>query len=383
MEVYIDNMLVKSIKATDHATDLEKIFLILRRYKIKLNPSKCAFGVCSGKFLGFLISQRGIEANSEKIKPLLNMESPKTIKDVQRLTERIKEYLRSPPLLSKPEPGEPLLIYLAVFDAAISLALIRKHEGKQLPVYYISKALVSTEMRYRTLKKVALTLRPESSGRLTKWAVELSEFDIHYKPQTVIKGQALADFIVEVTVQPTIPIADLAESSDRFPPNPPFWSIYIDGSSNSKASGARVVLETLDHTVIQYALRLGFQASNNIAEYKALLLGLQLAASLGVTHLNMYSDSQLVVNQIAGIYQVRKERLKAYLAKARKMITGFHQCSATWIPRAENVKADLPTKLALADEDDIPRSIPIEFVAEPSIGGTESSTLLPIDSEPS
>ncbi|XP_058082374.1 uncharacterized protein LOC131230468 [Magnolia sinica] len=88
IEVYIDDILLKSIKATDHITDLEEMFLILWRYKMKLNLSKCAFGVGSDKFLRFLVSQRGIEANLKKIKALLNMESPKTIKDVQRLTGR-------------------------------------------------------------------------------------------------------------------------------------------------------------------------------------------------------------------------------------------------------------------------------------------------------
>jgi hypothetical protein len=66
VEVYVDDMLVKSRKATNHLTDLEETFNTLRRYRMKLNPAKCAFGVSSGKFLGFMVSSRGIEANPEK-----------------------------------------------------------------------------------------------------------------------------------------------------------------------------------------------------------------------------------------------------------------------------------------------------------------------------
>ena len=89
MEVYVDDMLVKSKLSTDHLTDLRETFATLRKYQMKLNPEKCAFGVGSGKFLGFMVSQRGIEANPKKIKALIEMQSPRTVKEVQRLTGRV------------------------------------------------------------------------------------------------------------------------------------------------------------------------------------------------------------------------------------------------------------------------------------------------------
>ena len=85
MEVYVDDMLVKSKEAGGHVGDLEECFAILRRYNMKLNPLKCSFGVCSGKFLGFIVNSRGIEANPEKIKALMEMKSPTRIKDVSKL----------------------------------------------------------------------------------------------------------------------------------------------------------------------------------------------------------------------------------------------------------------------------------------------------------
>lgn len=82
MEVYVDDVLVKSKKMEDHVTDLEEVFKILEHFNMKLNPSKCAFGVSSEKFLGYMVNQRGIEVNPEKIQALLDIESPKTIKEV-------------------------------------------------------------------------------------------------------------------------------------------------------------------------------------------------------------------------------------------------------------------------------------------------------------
>ena len=145
---------------------------------MKLNPSKCAFGVSSGKFLGFIVSQRGIKANPEKVKAILEMSSPRTTKEVQSLTGRVaalnrfvfkatdkclpffktlkkafawteecetafqelKHYLSNPLLLSPSKEGEDLFLYLAVSVTVISAALIREETRVQLPVYYVSQA---------------------------------------------------------------------------------------------------------------------------------------------------------------------------------------------------------------------------------------------------
>jgi hypothetical protein len=178
VEVYIDDMLVKTKDKVNHLEDLKETFETLRQYRMKLNPSKCVFGISSGKFLGFMVSQRGIETNPDKIKAMLEMTPPRTVKEVQSLTgrvaalnrfvsratdkclpffktlrkafawtdecqksfEELKLYLTSPPLLSPSQQGETLSLYLAVSPTAVSSALIREDGGTQLPVYYTSKA---------------------------------------------------------------------------------------------------------------------------------------------------------------------------------------------------------------------------------------------------
>ena len=94
MEVYIDDMLVKSKKAEDHIKHLDEMFKILRKYQMKLNPQKCAFGVGSRKFMGFMVNQRGIEANPQKIQTLIDMQSPRKTKDVQSLVGRVASISR-------------------------------------------------------------------------------------------------------------------------------------------------------------------------------------------------------------------------------------------------------------------------------------------------
>ena len=196
VEVYVDDMLVKSKEEESHLDDLRETFNTLRQCNMKLNPSKCAFGVSSGKFLGFMVLQRGIEANPEKERAILKMSSPKTVKEVQSLTgkvaalnrfiskvtdkclpffktlkkafvwmeecetafQELKRYLSNPPLLSPFKEGEDLFLYLAISITAVSAALIREENRIQLPVYYISQAFQRAEARYSKIEKITFAL---------------------------------------------------------------------------------------------------------------------------------------------------------------------------------------------------------------------------------
>src|SRR3954464_8693330 len=89
IEVYIDDMLVKSTKEIDHIEDLRETYDVLKKYNMKLNPQKCVFGITAGKFLGFMVTNRGIEANPDKIKAILDIEEPKTLHDIQKLNGKL------------------------------------------------------------------------------------------------------------------------------------------------------------------------------------------------------------------------------------------------------------------------------------------------------
>ena len=130
--------------------------------------------------------------------------------------------------------------------------------------------------------------KPETSGRLIKWAIELSEFDIRYKPRIEIKGQVLADFIMEFTS--TEPTTATQLASDL-----PIWRLSIDGATNAQGSGAGLIMTSPDGIDVEYAPRFRFQASNNEAEYEVVIAGLNLAYSMEVDQLEECIDSQLVV----------------------------------------------------------------------------------------
>ena len=229
MEVYIDDMLVKSTTAELHIAHLSEAFQILRNYNMKLNPAKCAFEVSAEKFLGFIVNHRGIEANPDKIKVVLDMPSPSSIKEVQRLTGRIaalsrfvsrasdecqpffkvpkkafqwdakceeaftalKTYLSSPPILVSPIEGELLTLYLAVTDFSTSAVLVRDKERVQHPVYYCSRALRGAEERYPRVEKLILALvttarklRPYFQAHTIEVPIEYPMKQVLHKPET-------------------------------------------------------------------------------------------------------------------------------------------------------------------------------------------------------
>ena len=120
---------------------------------------------------------------------------------------------------------------------------------------------------------------PESAGRMALWAVELSEFDIRYRPRTVIKGQVVADFIAEFT------LGDGQGAEEKRQ-----WSVYTDGSSNRRARGAGVMIQTPEGDEIRCMIQLDFPTTNNEAEYEALVAGLDLAKAAGVKNVVVHCD---------------------------------------------------------------------------------------------
>ena len=187
IEVYIDDIVVKSKVVSEHVGDLGSIFEILRKHKLCLNASKCSFGVGSSKFLGYMVTHRVIKVNPNQIKAINNLQPPRNPKEVQKLTgmtaalnrfisrsanrcrpffllmnkwkgfewteecalafQRLKEYLSQPPIMSSLEMDEVLFAYIVVTPHAVSLMLIQVNSSIQKPVYYVSKSLHETKVR--------------------------------------------------------------------------------------------------------------------------------------------------------------------------------------------------------------------------------------------
>nr|XP_025692462.1 uncharacterized protein LOC112794697 [Arachis hypogaea] len=158
------------------------------------------------------------------------------------------------------------------------------------------------------------------------WSIELSQYDIRYEPRQAIKAQAMADFLVEVTGDPT------EEASTR-------WKLHVDGASNQTFGGAGIILESPVGVVYEQSIRFEFPISNNQAEYEALIGGLTLAAEVGATRLEICSDSQVVTSQV----------------------TVHH------VPRERNTRADLLSKLASTKPGEGNRSLIQGMTREPVV----------------
>ena len=207
-----------------------------------------------------------------------------------------------------------------------------------------------------------------------KWAIELSKFDISYKSKTAIKGQVLANLVIEFTsAEPT--------ENTQTPIDLPLWRLSVDGASNAQGSGAGLILTSPEGIDIEYALRFGFQASNNEAEYEAVIASLNLAHSMEVDQLEVCSDSQLVVRQIEDTYKAKSETMILYLKKVWDFLKKFELVQVRHIPRAENSRADALAKLATTSQEDLSRLTPVEYLAEPSID-LYGKEVAPIESEP-
>jgi len=173
------------------------------------------------------------------------------------------------------------------------------------------------------------------AGRMVRWAVELSEFDMQYERRRPIKGQVYADFVVELSSTAT------HQEGGDFK-----WVLSVDGSSNQQGSGVGVILEGPNGLLIEQALRFAFKASNNQAEYEALITGMLLAKEMGAKSLLAKSDSLLVTGQVTRGYQAKDPQMAAYLEYVQILKETFVVFELVHVPREQNARVDLLAKLA-------------------------------------
>jgi ribonuclease HI len=381
--------------------------------------------------LGFIVSERGIKANPEKIAAITNMGPIKDLKGLQRVmgclaalsrfisrlgekglplyrllrkAERftwtpeaeealgnLKALLTNAPILLPPAAGEALLIYVAATTQVVSAVIIveRREEGHALlvqrPVYFISEVLSETKIRYPQIRKllyvVILTRRRlrhyfeshpvtvvssfplgeiiqcrEASGRIAKWAVELMGETISFAPRKAIKSQVLADFVAEWvdTQLPTAPI------------QPELWTMYFDGSLMKTGAGAGLLFISPLGKHVRYVLRLHFPASNNVAEYEALVNGLRIAVELGVRRLDARGDLQLIIDQVMKNSHCRDSKMEAYCDEVRRLEDKFYGLELNHIARRYNETADELAKIA-SGRTTVPPDVFSRDIHQPSV----------------
>ncbi|KAK1653876.1 hypothetical protein QYE76_071681 [Lolium multiflorum] len=286
-----------------------------------------------------------------------------------------------------------MLLYLAATNRVISLVIVveRQEEGHeygvQRPVYYISEVLTESKQRYPHFQKLAYGVflgsrklrhyfqehpvtvvskaplstilnNADATGRTAKWGIELSAFDISYKARTAVKSQVLADFV-----------ADWTEAPDaNLEPEPETWVMHFDGSKQHQGSGAGVTLKSPTGEELQYVLQIHFEATNNMAEYEALLHGLRIAKEIGIKHIICCGDSDLVAQQVAGTWNARNSVMAAYRDEVDEIAKCFLGYEVKYVRRDDNTAADMLSKLG-SGRKPIPPGIFLEHLRIPSVKG--------------
>ncbi|KAM6593440.1 hypothetical protein CsatA_001143 [Cannabis sativa] len=299
--------------------------------------------------------------------------------DCENAFQELKRQLAKSPVLSKPLDVEELGIYLAVTEHAVSAVLMREENNIQHPVYYISKRLVEAEGRYLLIEKLIYCLI--LAIRKLRPYFQAHHFRV-YTDQPL--HETLADFVVESTgKEENISKSNLELVQGPQPSNnedKPTWKLHVDWSATDQLSGAGIALVTPGGQHLHGAVKFGFRASNNEAEYEALIASLKLARELHAEHIEIYSDSQLLVNHVSGEYEAWEEKMIAYLSKIHDLLAQFKSYVLKQIPREENTTADALTRLTSNNITDEANLIPIQFLEKPSITCTEEIEM--IDTSP-
>ncbi|XP_022019510.1 uncharacterized protein LOC110919551 [Helianthus annuus] len=208
--------------------------------------------------------------------------------------------------------------------------------------------------------------KPENSGRLAKWAVELGEH-ITYVPRKAIKAQVLADFIIEVPMQTVTEV----NTATPEPSDLEAWKLFTDGASSVEGSGAGLILINPEGLEFTYALRFDFQTTNNEVEYEAQIAGLRLAKEMKVHKLEVFTDSLLVSSQVNNSYIAKEPNMKRYKEKSKELMNTFQMCTIKQIPRSQNKKADALSKFASLTFAHLTKKVLVEVLKAPSIDELE------------
>ncbi|XP_020688552.2 uncharacterized protein LOC110103982 [Dendrobium catenatum] len=365
VECYVDDLAVKSKVCGDHLRDLQIILERLRKFDLKMNPLNYAFGVSAKKFLGFIVRYRGIEIDPSMIKAIVDLKPPKSLtqlrsfqgklaflrrfisnlygrchpfsalvkKDArfhwddscQEAFESINCYLTNPPLLAAPIPCRSLILYTTALDESLGALLAQENEeGKENALYYLSRRLILAELKYLAIEKQCLALIFARA----------------------IKGQALADFLVDHPIPAYSPLND----------DLPDELILI-------RVGLGLIFVSPEGHTLWYSYSLSEPHTNNEAEYEALILRLELDIQMSLTRVKIFGDAQLIINQVAGVYKVLKPELIPYHNKVMELLSLISEVTLAKVPRSKNRKAYALAKLAkeLADPTRNPVSIIVQY----------------------
>uniref|UniRef100_A0A2N9EJD9 Uncharacterized protein n=1 Tax=Fagus sylvatica TaxID=28930 RepID=A0A2N9EJD9_FAGSY len=316
IEDYVDDIVVKSKTRGDHF---------------------------AGKFLGFLVHQRGIDVDPARASAIATMKPPTTHKgaeeffrqaiihkkgasfhwstECQEAFEKVRNIMTKLPTVCAPISGKPLRLYLASNSQAIGALIAQENDnGVEQPIYYVSRTLKDAESRYSGAERSCLALIYASQ--------RLRHYFLAHKISTMASAAVTMKYPGEIN---EVFLAGLADS---------VWTLRFDGSSTATSAGAGIVLYKDDGEAVTKSFKFDFPCSNNAAEYEAYLAGLAIAYEMGIKHLRVIGDSNLVVCQARGEFSLKEPSLAPYRALAQKFEARFSTFEIEHAQRNENRYAD-------------------------------------------
>ncbi|GJV53183.1 reverse transcriptase domain-containing protein [Tanacetum coccineum] len=339
--------------------DIEETFCTLRKINMKLNPKKCTFGEVEGMFLGYTITPEGIKPCPDKTEAVLQLSSPRTIKEkcikksdfhwtseAKQAFMQLKQHLSELPLLVAPKPKEELIIYMSASYGAVSAVLMIERGTVQMPVYFISRALQGPELNYTPMENLVLSLvfaaKRLRRGRATKVKRHARRIQYNVPPKNI--GERIDTG--------GLPRKEARRKPARY-------------TSCGNPTGP---VDTVYGWI--------FTASNNEAEYEALIVGLRIVAQMGVRNVQVSVDSKLVANQVLGTYVAKEENMVKYLKKVKSLASGFAKFSISQVPQSKNKKADALTKIASTSFSHLSKQVLVEILKEKYIQEEEVATVI-------
>jgi ribonuclease HI len=313
-----------------------------------------------------------------------------TVEDQEAL-DKLKATLARTPILTPPQDIEPLYLYITATTQVVSAVIVVEctEEGHALPVqrpvYYISEVLSETKARYSQIQKLLYVVvlarckllhyfeahpvmvvssfplgeiirNPDAVGRVAKWSVELMGETLAYALRKAIKSQILVDFIVEWTDTQLPPPQIQAEC----------WTLYFDGSVMKTGAGVGLLFISPLGEHMRYAVRLHFPASNNMAEYEALLYGLRITIETGIKCVDVRGDSQLVIDQVMKNASYHDDKMEAYCKAVRALEDKFYGIELNHVPHWYNEEADELAKI-VSGRITVPPNVFAWDVTNPSV----------------
>ncbi|XP_076910525.1 uncharacterized protein LOC143568201 [Bidens hawaiensis] len=270
----------------------------------------------------------------------------------------------------------------------------------QIPIYFDSHTLKGPEERYLPVENLVLALnytarklqryfqahvvqvltdqplqqvlsKPEMSGRLTKWAIELGDHTLKYKPRNAVKRQVLANFLTETEGETEGEKGKTSSSKmderKEEKRGEVLLKLYTDEASNEEGSGAGLILVSPEGIELTYAIWLGFPSTNNEAEYEALLAGLRIAEGVKAKRIRAHVDSLMVFNQVGGSYDARDPKKREYLKVTQELLKKLKHAEIMHIPSSSNKKIDAMSKLAAVAFDHLANEVKVETLQQPSV----------------